>query len=1481
MSHLVDGLSAHKVPAEDGLSWAHPLVRDWFSHKFKDATEPQLAGWPQILAGKPTLICAPTGSGKTLAAFLVCIDQLVRKAITGQLTNATEVLYVSPLKALSNDVQKNLDQPLAEIIALAAENGVPMDDIRTAVRTGDTLASERQKIVRKPPHILVTTPESLYILLTSQTGRATLSTVKTVIVDEIHAIADDKRGSHLALSLERLDKLVGGNLVRIGLSATQRPLELIADFLSGSGRPQPAIVDVSARRRFDLQVVVPKSPLGAVADGKMWAEIYDQICQWTKDHRSILVFVNTRKLAERMAFDLGTRLGEDLVRAHHGSLSRKLRLDAETKLKAGDLKVLVATASLELGIDIGAIDLVCQIGSPRSLSVAIQRIGRAGHWRGATPKGRIFVTTRDDLVECAALCYGISQGELDRIIIPEEPLDVLAQQLVACCSAGEWSEDDLYEMVRRAYPYRNLSRQKFNTVMSMLSEGIAARTVAHGAYLHRNQVDGLVQARRGSRMIAMSNAGAIPETALFQAVLMPEEKAIGTLDEDFAVESMAGDIFLLGTTSWIVKRVEFRSSRVLVEDAKGAPPTVPFWRGEAPGRTLELSELVGNLRQRVSEMTYDLSFLGTWQEHEITRKTVAWLETNCCLDRAGAEQMIDYINSGRRTLGCIPSQKTIVAERFFDESGGMQLVIHSPFGARINRAWGLALRKRFCRGFDLELQAAATNDGINISLSDKHSFPLSDIFNYLSVETVKHVLEQAALATPVFEARWRWDATRALTVLRQWGGKKVPPYIQRMRAQDLLAKVFPQAAACQDNFAGEDREIPDHPLVEEVMKDVLTENMDLDGLIALIAGIKDGSIETVAVDTPAPSPFSHEILNANPNAYLDDAPLEERRARAVELRRTLPPHMQADIGRLDAQAIEQVLEQVRPDVRTADEFHDLLQALILVPENVPLFWHGAAADELWGSYFSELSARGLAARAHAGGRAYWVCAERKQTFATIFPDCHYEHLLPVIDEPVKDREACVADVLKNWLLHSPPLTAEKMSSLFGLATGDVQMALLALERAGTVLQGHYTPAGADAVEWCERRILQRIHQMTIGALRKEIEPVTGDLFYAWLANWQRVAPQTQLSGQRGLQEVLHQLSGFEAPARIWEQQLLSRRITNYESTLLDHLCLSGAVGWGRLSVHSALTAKGGESKRAPIELAVKGEAVVSDSVDAEPARPDEVSDYTDASLLDLTSGENVRASVESRRIVPTSAAPLTFFLREDCQWMAGLPASAGTLDYSRLSHAARLCLDHLRARGASFFVDLVPATNLLKSEVENGLWELVTAGLVTADGFDNLRSLLDQKRRSGQGRAAALRPRHATGRWSLFDINVAGDRWEILESYCHMLLRRYGVVFRDLLARESLLPAWRDLYTVLRRMEDRGEVRGGRFVSGFIGQQFALPHAVESLRAFRSRGVSDHRFTVAAGDPLNLVGIIVPGEKISAGSNTMITVIEGKLVVPR
>ena len=1251
------------------LSLFHPLVSQWFASHIGSPTDVQLQAWPAIQSGTDALIAAPTGSGKTLAAFLTCLDSLFKQALACELDDHTQVLYVSPLKALSNDVQKNLKKPLAEIGQAALQAGLLMPELRVLVRTGDTPMNERQQMLKRPPHILVTTPESLFILLTAEKSRRMLQTVRTVIVDEIHALAPNKRGAHLALSLERLEALTLRTPQRIGLSATQRPIDLVARFLAGD-RPTPTIVDVGHRRQLDLAVEVPKDELSAIATNAIWADVYDRVAELVREHRSTLVFVNTRRLAERVSHYLEERLqdlGPEVVAAHHGSLSRQIRLHAEERLKTGKTRVVIATASLELGIDVGTVDLVCQIGSPRSIATGLQRIGRAGHWVTAIPKGRLFAMTRDELLECAALIRAVRAGTLDRIEIPTAPLDILAQQLVAASANQTWTEDELFALCRRAYPYRDLTRSAFDQVLRMLADGIATNRGRGHAYLFHDRINHRLKGRRGARLAAITSGGAIPDTANYAVVAEPDGTVVGSVDEDFAVESLAGDIMLLGNTSWRIKGVE--AGKVRVEDAQGAPPSIPFWRGEAPSRTAELSMAVSSLRQDIANRL-----------REEGRQVVPWLKVECAVDQRAAEQIAAYVGASVAVLGAVPTQDRIVAERFFDESGGMQLVIHAPFGGRINRAWGLALRKRFCVTFDFELQAAATDNGVVISLGEKHSFPLDSVFGYLHSNSVREVLIQAVLQAPMFATRWRWNASRSLALLRFSGGKKVPPQIQRMRSEDLLAAVFPDAIACQDNMTGDraSRQIPDHPLVRETIRDCLTEAMDIDGLTALLQRIEDKAIDCVAVDTPTPSPFSHEILNANPYAFLDDAPLEERRARAVAMRRTLPPDLLDQVGALDPAAIEEVERESWPVVRDADELHDALLTLVWVP---------AEQAEPWKVFWPHLVDE---------GRAVELPGTDDQTLSRGW--VAKEHQDAVLRLRTAGDEATLDAIVQGWMESTGPTTTSELARRLHFPQNEVEGAMLRLESQGQVLRGHFKRSSQPderAPEWCHRRLLARIHRLTIGSLRKEIEPVTAAEFMSFLLRWQHVAPGARQHGEAGLGEVIAQLAGFEAAASAWEPQILRTRLAKYEPEWLDRLCLSGAVAWGRLTFPARITATGDGA---------------------------------------------------SRRVVPTSAAPISLFPRDAAEWL--VESSSGAMS-TGLSGVGQRLLQALEQRGASFFNDLVRETGQLAAEVEQGLWELVAAGLVTADGFDNLRALLDPRRRRAEGRERFRRPRHAGGRWSL------------------------------------------------------------------------------------------------------------------------------------
>lgn len=1486
----------------------HPLTQAWFAGRFGRPTEPQARAWPEIQSGRHTLVAAPTGSGKTLAAFLVCLDRMLRRSLAGTLADGVQVVYVSPLKALSNDIHRNLDLPLAELRAAAESAGYRLPPWRVALRTGDTPSSERQAMLRRPPHLLVTTPESLYLLLTSPRAAALLRSVETVIVDEIHALARDKRGSHLALSLERLAAITQRPPVRIGLSATQRPIDEIARFLVGTpyvdaqGRPQCSIIDLGHSRELDLAVEVPPNELSAVCSHETWGQIYARLAQLIQERRSTLVFVNTRRLAERVAHQLGQLLGESAVASHHGSLSRELRLSAEGRLQRGELKAIVATASLELGIDVGYIDLVCQVGSPRSVATFLQRVGRSGHYLGGVPCGRLFPLTRDELLECLALVRAVRQGRLDAVEIPEAPLDILAQQIVAAVAAEEQDENSLFALCRRAWPYRALSREDFDHVVELLSEGYVPGR-RRLAWLHRDRVHGRLRARRGARLAALANGGAIPDLADYRVVTAEDRTFVGTVNEDFAIESLAGDVFLLGTTSWRV--VQVRLGEMVVEDAQAAPATIPFWLGEAPGRTVELSAELSRLRRELAERAADLklepeplgghngpapkadeaacgqqgaekvpfavprcdpkeassrehlsqgaaaaassaacglhlsvpgrpTLAGTSARSDTDRPLLAelsmagdpgmgsngqarmarsaaidWLCAECGASRWAAQQAVLYVAAQQAALGLVPTQEQIVFERFFDESGGMQLVIHAPFGTRINRAWGLAMRKRFCRSFNFELQASANDNGIVLSLGPQHSFPLEQMFKMLNPQNAYNMLTQALLAVPMFRTRWRWNVTRALALLRQEGGRRVPPNLQRFRAEDLLSAIFPAQTACLENVVG-DIPIPDHALVRQTVHDCLHEAMDYTRWLELLQRIEAGQVQLIARDTREPSPFSYEILNANPYAFLDGAPLEERRARAVATRRTLELDALADLTRLDPQAIAQVCADAQPTVRDADELHDLLLSLVALP---------ATDGSAWREWFEILAANRRAVRVLLPECEMWVAAERLAAARALWPDATIE---PALDLPL-ELAAKVEEIdarklaVRGHIEISGPVTEQTLAARLHQRDSAVAAVLEALEAEGVVLRGRFSP-DIDAVQWCDRRLLARIHRLTLAGARRRVQPVAPAVFWQFLCSYHQIEADAQ-SGRAALKEALERLQGFEAAAGAWERDLLPTRVADYQPDWLDELCLGGYAGWARLS----------PPRR---------------TADGPPA----------TMLLNRT-------------------APLSIFKRQDLSWL--LPPQRSN-DLAPLRPNAQAVLETLTAHGALFPADLAALADLLPGHVEEALAELAALGLAAADAFSAIRALvaLDAQRAP----RTRKRPLQHGGRWSRFPLPLrAPDPAVRCERWAWLLLKRYGVMCRDLLARESLAPPWYELRQVYRRLEAQGRVHGGRFISQLAGEQYAALDVVDRLRQVRDAPAAGHFTIISAADPLNLAGILSPGPRVAAKPRSTLAICNGEL----
>ena len=1451
------------------LSEFHPVIREWFYTRFAQPTEAQLDGWPAILAGGDVLLAAPTGSGKTLAAFLCAIDRLVREGCAGALTNATRVVYVSPLKALSNDIQKNLTEPLREIQELARDAGYEFPEIRVEVRTGDTSASRRAAIVRRPPHILVTTPESLYLMLTAEKSRDVLRTTSTVIVDEIHAVARDKRGAHLALSLERLDHLVTHERTndsreynasppqRIGLSATQRPIERIAAFLTGG--KSCTILDTGHVRELDLAVEVPASELSAVCSHEQWAEIHERLCELIQSHRSTIIFVNTRAMAERVTHHLCLRLGENAVASHHGSLSKETRLRAEERLKSGELTAIVATASLELGIDIGHVDLVCQIGSPRSIAAFLQRVGRSGHHVGALPKGRLFALTRDELIEALALIRAIRRGQLDPVTIPEQPLDILAQQIVAAVGCEEWSTGDLYETCKRAYPYRELTYADFEEIVAMLARGYGNQH-RKIAYIYHDAINGKLRARRGARIAAITSGGAIPEQPLYRVVNIDDGTFVGTLDEDFATERGAGTIFLLGNTSWQI--IHTRGLIVSVRDARGAAPSMPFWFGEAPGRTLELSTAVSDLRAELARTLREdhADFSDTPDLTQALRLLTDEVGAN---DHANRQAAL-YVAVQQAALRVVPTQSEIVFERFFDDTGGMQLVIHAPFGTRINRAWGLALRKRFCRSFDFELQASADDDGVVLSLGPNQSFPIEQLFGFLTPDNVQPLLEQAFLQVPFFRTRWQWNANRSLAVLRNRMGKRVAPALQRMRGDDLLTSIFPASTQCFEHITG-DIELPDHPLVRETMKDCLTDAADLAGLSRVLEDIRMKRIALTARDTREPSPFAYERLNASPYAFLDDAGLLERRTRALSQRRTLPLEELRDLTWLDQAAIQQVAREAYPTARDADELHDVLFHAGVFPVA-----EGIAAG--WLNLYEQLYANGRAGTLTivATAQQFWFAVEQTALIRAAYANAaaadfdlpvtnaaHAKYPAPPrLDEQTPpDSVTAKAYLLTGQLTLRPIQTATQLAELLAFSPAGLTTHLEALEAQGGILRGRWTPRETNApdaqtsdeppeYQWCDRRLLQRIHRLTLAGLRDRIRPVSPREYLAYLIDRHRVRSDRNLTGKDGLFAALLRLQGFATAAGAWEAEILPARVAGYDPRWLDELCLSGVLTYGRM--HNA----------AP--------------------------------------ETNANATHGMSRVVP-----FAFALREDLEWIypprdfddARTSTTENENDNdAKLSRYARIILSALESHGAQFVTELRGRTGLSPRELDRSLGELARKGRITADGFATLRAYLNPATRENGFRRRDRMRRNLTprGRIALFPgplpiANTEAEKTERLEHWARLLLDRYGMLCRDILTRESLAPAWRELSPILRRLEARGEIRGGRFVTGVSGEQFALPDVCEELRnlrdEFKDSETNTSDFVVlSAADPLNLVGILTDGERVPANRNTRLVFLAGRHV---
>jgi len=1080
----------------------NPIINQWFTQTFKQPTPVQAASWEQIATGQDVLLSAPTGSGKTLAAFLSAIDQLF--VAGADQTTGLKVVYVSPLKALSNDININLQQPLAAINQLATGG----TQITSAVWTGDTESYQREKIKKQPPHILVTTPESLFNILTSKAGREMMGGVETVIVDEIHALAPNKRGAHLLLTLMRLEALTYKRPQRIAISATQRPIEKMQHYVL---HPEHSVaVNLGHKRDMSLSIELPESPLAAIMSNEQWGEIYQQLAEQIKAHKTTLVFVNNRRLAERVAKHLAERVGEEWVTAHHGSLAKEHRLQAEQALKAGKLKAIVATASLELGIDIGDVDLVCQLGSPGSVQAFLQRVGRSGHGVDRTPKGQIYPLTIDDLLEATAMLKAIDNDALELTAFPHQPLDVLAQQIVAEVSQRPWPAKQLHQLMTGASIYKDLSAEAFQQVVQMLADGYSGRSTFKKALIFYDETTDEIRPRKAAALTALLNGGTIPEQFDYDVRLMPDDLKIGTLNEDFSFESIPGDIFQLGNHSYRILKVQ--TGTVFVEDAAGQPPNIPFWFGVQMWRSDVLSEAVSDLRAELNELL-----------------TQPAAELDWPVGPEGQAQLSNYAIKTQDVLGLMPTQKDIVVERFFDGNNDMHLVIHSVYGSRVNRAWGLALRKKFCRQFNFELQAAALEDALILSLSSTHSFELSTIKSYLNAEGVREVLIQALLDTPFFVTQWRWNASVALAVKRRKGGKKIIPQFQRNEAEDLVAEVFPEQIACAENIAG-NRTVPDHPLVTQTLIDCTEGIMDVNKLADILRGLDTGDINIHYIDSPTPSPTSLAIINARNYAFLDEAPAEERRTLAVHTQSLDQSFASNDISPAAAAAFNR---SIQPKIRDLDELQEWVMFCgLLWPDEAEPYQEGL--EQLL-----------------AAGRLHQI---NHQGTRLIYSAKFAELVTAMCTRPAEINETAFESMVSNRLTLSGLVDFSELHKRLPVAASLLLQALMRLETQGVAFQ-----FGQD--QWIERHHLARLRQTQLSQQRRRDKTLSADAYQDFIHDWQYLSQPA--NGLEGLAQVLRQWQGFATPATDWEEQVIKPRVQDYHGMMLDMLCQSGQFIWKR------------------------------------------------------------------------------------------------------------------------------------------------------------------------------------------------------------------------------------------------------------------------------------------------------------------------------
>jgi ATP-dependent Lhr-like helicase len=1092
-----------------------PFVDRWFAEAFGEPTEPQRRGWPAIASGRDTLIVAPTGSGKTLAAFLWALDHLHRLGLEGRLEDRVYVVYVSPLRALNNDIEKNLKEPLAGIRAAAAAEGLRPPEVRMAVRTGDTLAAQRQAMTRRPPHVLITTPESLYILLTAERFRPALAGTRVVIVDEIHALMGGKRGAHLALSLERLQALVeahapGARPQRIGCSATVSPVEEALAFLTGATARDPVAIDAGFSRELDLRVVAAVDDFLTAPSDTVWEASLQEIAELVQAHRTTLVFCQSRRAAERLARDLDDRIGEGRVAAHHGSLSRRGRLDAEHRLKQGELRALVATSSLELGIDIGAIDLVIQVQSSRSVATTLQRIGRAGHRLTQVSKGRIVVTKGEELLEAAAVVRSIRERRLDRIAVPQAPLDVLAQQIVAAVAAESIAVDELYGRFRQAAPYRGLGRDDFVAVVRSLAEPLPADVRGVTPRILWDRVNDRLHARRGSRLLALTSGGTIPDAGLYDVFVADTDLKVGTLDEEFVTESLPGDVFLLGSNAWRI--VTVRAGRVLVEDGHGMSPTIPFWRGEHPARSWDLGLAVGRLRRDAAERLDAPDF-------------AAWAAAECGADGRAAAALGAWLRKAGEVLDGVPDDQGIVVESFSDEMGGRHAMIHSVFGMRVNGAWGLALREKMRRLFGLQAEASHVDDGILMSFAPGQVPPdPGRLPTLVPPEELEALLGHALIGSPLFATRFRQAAVRALFIARTQGGQRVPAYLTRLKADALLEAVGGQA---------------EFPVVAETLRECLHDAFDVPRLTRLLERLHDGEMWTRQVDAPLPSPFVYPLLLAWDWAYLDAGHAEERRSDAVVMRKAwsvAPGPLRPDI----VATVEAELGRTTPERRARDP-----NELAAVLDDLGDLDEDEIADRVVAEprrLLEALAGEGRVTSITLGGRRAWIPATDRDLYAGLDGDDGLER------------------VALRALRTRGPLTAAGLAVRYGVGDEAVARVLDRLVARGLVRRGAYLE-GAAGPQYVHVAVLDAIQRRQVHARRVPRPLAAPEQLSAALLRRHHLHPDHRLVGAPGVLAALELLQGEDIPVRVWEQALLPGRVEGYQREWLDRLGLGGEIVW--------------------------------------------------------------------------------------------------------------------------------------------------------------------------------------------------------------------------------------------------------------------------------------------------------------------------------